>query len=359
VDKSEEWEGFFDPSRRELRGERKRARRSDRSKYKVTDRDKGGAKKALPLTGLIEGKVTQIRSHEIDVTVEDHVYLCTLKGALKFERDRLKNLVAVGDNVLFEPITAHTGSIHSILPRSSLLSRLDHLRLLKEQCVAANIDLLLITVGLTDPVLKTAVIDRYLVAARKGNLQPLILINKMDLAEQCPEEAALVQEAIRLYDSLGVRALCLSARTGEGVDELRKILAGKTAVFSGQSGTGKTCIINALTGLSLKTSSIRAIGKGAHTTSSTRLIAIPSGGWCIDTPGIRSFGIFALEQQDLVHEFSELFSQPCAFANCWHTGEKGCAVPDAIEKGTISPLRYSSYLSLLAALEEEKDRSQK
>jgi ribosome biogenesis GTPase len=357
VDQTEEWEGFFDPSRREMREERKQARRSDRSKYKVSDRTKGEARKAVPVcsSGLKEGKVTQIRSHEIDVTSEGCVYLCTLKGALKFERDRLKNLVAVGDNVLFEPITAETGSVHSILPRSSLLSRQDHLRRLKKQCVAANVDLLLITVSLAEPALKPAMIDRYLVAAKKGHLTPIVLINKMDLADQFPEEAALVQETIRLYDSLGVRSLCLSARTGEGLDELKNLLKGKVAVFSGQSGSGKTCIINALTGLSLKTGFIRAIGKGAHTTTSTRLIPIPSGGWCIDTPGVRSLGIFELEREDLAEEFAELFSQPCVFANCWHTGEKGCAVPDAVEKGEVSSLRFSSYLSLLASLEEERE----
>lgn len=350
----EEWEHHFDPSRREQRRERKIARQTDRSKYKITDKLKIEREHPQKIeTGhLLQGKVIHIRSQNIEVATKDHSVICTLKGSFKLDTSLKKNLVVVGDNVWFEPLSADTGAIHHIMPRHSVLSREEHLHRVKQQLVAANIDQVLITVCLAEPALKPSMIDRYLIAAEKGHIHPIILINKLDLKTQYPEEALLVEECLRLYSSLGITAIAFSALTGEGFDKVQEVLTDKVSVFSGQSGTGKTFIINALTGLSLKTGPIRAVGKGAHTTTSTHLLRLPFGGWCIDTPGIRSFGIFSLDKEDLKTEFSELFSQHCAFNNCWHIGEEGCAVPQAVEDGKISPFRLSSYLSLFNDLME-------
>jgi ribosome biogenesis GTPase len=352
----EDWELHFDPTRREQRRERTIAQRTDRSKYKVTDRMKMAREQPLKIEteGLFLGKVIHISSQEIEVAAKDHLFTCTLRGSFKLDRSLKKNLVIVGDNVWFEPTSPNTGYIYHILPRSSVLSREEHLHRIKQQLVAANVDQVLITVCLAQPSLKFSIIDRYLISAEKGHIHPIILINKIDLKDQYPKEALLVDECLRLYPSLGIKTIAFSALSGEGLDEVKAIMKDKVSVFSGQSGAGKSCIINALTGLSLKIGSIRAIGKGSHTTTSTNLLHLPFGGWCIDTPGIRSFGVFELKKEDLTTEFSELFTQPCAFKNCWHIGEEGCAVPKAVERGDVSSLRLSSYLSLISSIERTR-----
>lgn len=350
---TEDWEHHFEPSRREHRRARKIAKQTDRSKYKLTDQQKAGTESLrTPPEHLLQGKVIQIRSQEIEVDSNGKIFTCTLRGALKLTRSLEKNLIIVGDNVLFEPTSPSTGWIHHVNERSSVLSRQEHLHRVKQQLVAANVDQVLITVSLAEPMIRPSIIDRYLIAAKKGHSTPIILINKLDLKERYPEEGSLVDECIHLYQSLGINAVAFSAVTGEHLDDVRAILKDKVSVFSGQSGTGKTYIINKLTGLHLKTGFIRAVGKGAHTTTTTRLIPLPFGGWCVDTPGMRSFGIFSLTKEDLKEAFPELFRQPCAFTNCWHKGEYGCSVPEAIANNQISPLRLSSYLSLLKAAEE-------
>lgn len=351
VGPQEEWESHFDPTRREHRDERKRAQRADRSKFKHTDLGKEKQRTRSSETVLLTGRVTQIRSQEIIVVAEKKVYSCSLKGFLKFSKDRQKNLVTVGDAVSFEIISPGAGCIHAVLPRTSLLSREDHLHRRNQQLVVANVDQLFITVSVAEPALRTPIIDRYLIAARKGHLSPILLINKWDRLLENPGEAHVAEEVVRLYRSLGIPVLCVSAVTGEGFEQLQVAMTHKTSVFSGQSGTGKTCLVNRLTGLSMRTGMIRAVGKGCHTTTTTQLLELPFEGWVVDTPGLRSLGIFDLEKKDLKDEFCEIFSQPCEFTNCWHSGEKGCAVLKGVEEGHVSPVRFSSYLSLLASLE--------
>jgi len=352
--KDEEWEQAFSPSKREMRHERKRASRTDRSKYKKTDQKKIALPRSISKHHKL-GKVVRIRSQNIDVSIGKNLYTCSLRGVLKRERTRDKNIIVVGDNVWTLLLDEVTGVIQRVAPRTSLLCRQEHLHRKKQQLVAANIDQVIITVSLAEPICKTTIIDRYLVAAQKGNLSPLIVFNKEDLKKSYPEQLPLIKEYQRLYSDLGIRSIVLSAKTGVGMEKLKKALKGKVSVFSGQSGTGKSKIINALTGLTLRTGEVRAIGKGSHTTTFAQLLALPFGGWCVDTPGIRSFGIWELEKEDLRHTFPEIFDQPCAFANCWHIGEEGCKVSQAIEEGTVSPLRLNSYLSLLSSIKEKKD----
>jgi len=349
--KTEDWDELFSPSRREMRHERKRASKTDRSKYKKTDQKKAPAQREISPEHVL-GKVVRIRSRHIDVAIGKKMYTCSLRGTLKQERTRDKNLLVVGDNVWVLPLDETAGVIQQVAPRKTVLCRQEHLHRKKQQLVAANVDQVVITVSLAEPICKTTIIDRYLVAAKKGNLSPLIVFNKADLKEAHPKQAALIDEYQRLYSSLGISAIVVSARTGEGIDRLKEALKDKTSVLSGQSGTGKSKIINALTGLSLKTGSVRAVGKGAHTTTFAQLLPLPFGGWCVDTPGIRSFGIWDLEHQDLPLAFPEIFDQPCAFANCWHRGEEGCKVPDAVEEGAVSPFRLHSYHALLDSVEK-------
>ena len=340
----ESWDLHFAPTRRESRRERRIASRTDRSKYKKTDQEKQPKQTDVVPTG----RVRMIHGSNIEVITDSGVLSCSLKGTLKQERNRDKNLLVVGDLVAVETLSPGTGAITGVLPRTSILARQEHGRRINKQLVAANVDQLLIVVSVAEPPFREAMIDRYLIAARKGGLRPAIVINKSDLADHYPEDAARVRACLPLYRSLGVPTMLISAHTKEGWDDLLQLLANKTSVFSGPSGAGKTELANALTGSSFRTCPVRAIGKGAHTTTSSQLIPLPGvDGWFIDTPGIRSLGIFELTMSDLRLEFGELFSLGCLFRGCLHRDETGCAVPAALEEGTISPIRYVSYMRLL------------
>ena len=353
---NEDFDSLFEPTRREQRKESKAASKADRSKYKLSNLQKKEKELAPTHEKFIQGRVILIRSQAIEVATPSGVLTCTLRGTLKQERHHHKNLIIVGDLVLCEPLGNKAGVIDHVLERTSVLSRQDHLRRIKKQLVAANVDQVLITMSIGEPSLRPSIIDRYLVAAEKGNLHPSIVINKIDLLEKYPEEKELLETTISLYKQLGFSIIGVSAKTGEGMEELRSLLKDKVSVFSGQSGTGKTLLVNSLTGLSLQTQAVRAGGKGAHTTTAARLLALPFGGWCIDTPGIRSFGIWDFQQEDLMVAFPEIAEQAtqCFFKDCLHTGESGCHVAKALEEGLISPLRYSSYLSLLTSFQETK-----
>lgn len=303
---------------------------------------------------MLLGRVMSVRCQDIEVLHQKTRYICTLRGMIKKGKDLRKNLVIVGDFVHFEPSKDNCGVICEILPRQSVLCRQDHLRRLRKQLVAANVDQVIITVSLNAPLFKPSMIDRYLVAAEKGGMNPIVVINKMDLRHLYPDEHVVCQECVSLYRKIQIPAFAVSALTGEGLDDLKAAMKDKTSVFSGQSGTGKTLLVNSLTGLSLKTADVRAAGKGAHTTTFAQLLELPFGGWCVDTPGIRSFGIWELDREDIIAGFPEIFAaaRNCGFADCSHTGEDKCALPDAIEQGVVSPTRFNSYLSLLSSLQE-------
>lgn len=343
-------------TRKENRKTRKRAIEQDRSKYKKTDlgkwekQQKEEMQKKLSSRNLHRGRVLAIHPESIAVEYAGKVYSCVLRGLLKREARRMKNLVTVGDFVLFSE-----GVIALVEERRSFLARKEHLGGRKQQLIAANIDQVLITVSVADPPLKPSLIDRYIIAAYKGKMEPILVINKMDLLEEHPEERRLVLAFIELYRSLGLTVMGISAYTGEGMGALREQMRGKASVFSGQSGTGKSSIINELTGLDFMTGTIvKRTRKGAHTTTAAQLIPLAFGGWCIDTPGIRSFGVWDLTLEDLHAYFPEIEEEGrgCRYPNCSHSHEPECAVRQGVERGTISPLRYDSYLKLL---DEEHD----
>jgi ribosome biogenesis GTPase len=218
------------------------------------------------------------------------------------------------------------------------------------QLIAANIDQVFITVSCLEPTIKPSLIDRYIIAAVRGKMTPIILINKMDLLSPDSEAEKLILEIIKTYKDLGYTIIPISTVTGIGLQELTQCLEGKASVFSGQSGVGKTSLINLVTGMSLKTNKIiEKTSKGSHTTSKACLIPLENNGFCIDTPGIRSFGMWDLKKEDIQHYFKEIDAKrsKCKYFNCTHQSEPDCAVKKAVEKGKISPLRYQSYLSLM------------
>ncbi len=350
----EEEGDFF--NRKERKAQRKIASRKDRSKFKKTDSGKRErllkeqSDWKLSKKDLLRGRVLSILPEGMSVESGGVLYSCVLSGNLKQEISRTKNLLTVGDFVLFEP---DKKMIASVEQRYSVLSRQEHLRRRQEQLIAANIDQVLITVSITAPSLKPSLVDRYIIATRKGNMSPVIVINKIDLLPPEGEVVAFLDAFIKTYHDLGFPIFAVSAETGEGIETLKQHMAHKASVFSGQSGVGKSSLINAVTGLSIPTGEVvRKTQKGSHTTTTTQLIPLSFGGWCIATPGIRSFGLWDLKREDLNYYFPEIYvvSQDCKFPNCSHSHEPDCAVRKAVEAGTLSPLRYDSFLRLIEEL---------
>lgn len=347
-------EEFLARDRKESRRERKRITLKDRSKFKKSDQDQLKKREKKPPENLLRGRVLAISPEGILVDMKDILFRCTLKGSLKKEKQRIKNLVAVGDFVHIEAKGEGEGSIAFVEERKSILSRAEHHGRQKEQLIAVNIDQVLITTSIGTPVLKPSLIDRYIIAAQKGKMTPLIIVNKIDLLpEISAEERALYEFLLQTYRKLKIGVFPVSATTGAGMEALATAMEGKASVLSGQSGVGKSSLINLITGSTLAIGEIVAkTRKGSHTTTATLLIPIRGGGFCIDTPGIKSFGLWDLSQEEIQTYFSEIQEKGkrCRYPNCLHLQEPDCAVKEAVSKGKISALRFDSYCALMADL---------
>jgi ribosome biogenesis GTPase len=352
-------EEFHGNDRKLHRKDRKLAIAKDRSKYKKSDQDqlkKRAPSKLSSDENLLRGRVLSIRPEGIFVETEGNMHKCMLKGSLKLDKGLLKNLIAIGDFVHF----TEEGIILIIEERHSLLSRADNLSQRKEQLIAVNIDQVLITMSVVFPMLKPPLIDRYIIAAVKGNMQPVLIINKIDLLEngtpEAEKEKALFEEVVKTYKDLHIPVFAISTKTGEGLDALKRAMQGKSSVFSGQSGVGKSSLINAIFGTTFLTGDmVGKTNKGSHTTTVAELLPIEGGGFCIDTPGIKSFGMWDLDRNELKNYFSEMqeYAPHCRFLDCAHLEEPGCAVKEAVNEGKISLLRFESYCALMASLSEE------
>jgi ribosome biogenesis GTPase len=354
-------EYFSYEEKKSAKQHRKHIEATDRSKYKKTDQ-KMLVKQAAPVMreGLLRGRVLSIMSQGMIVSNDKKLFTCALKGILKKDKGAQKNLVAVGDFVLFEVIHDHEGVIVHVEERFSTLSRADNLLRRKEQLIAANIDQVLITVSVVHPPLKTFIVDRYIIATEKGNMKPIIVVNKVDLLEDInfPENERMFEKELLLsfidaYRKAGITVLEVSSETGFGLDELKAAMKDKASVFSGQSGVGKSSLINSVIGSSLRVGDVvDKTKKGSHTTTMAQLLPLDFGGFCIDTPGIKSFGIWNLEKGEVEAYFPEIHQMGagCKFPDCSHTHEKNCAVLEAVESQAISPLRFASYLYLLESL---------
>ena len=360
---------YFGEERKVDKAARKQASAKYRSKYKVTDQRKE-SNQPKEFKGkredYLQGRVLSIASQGIIVDIDDGILICMLRGSLKKEKTLFKNLVTVGDIVLVEKQSPTEGSIVFVDPRRTVLSRAENLTRRKEQLIAANIDQVLITVSVVAPPLKPSLIDRYIIAAQKGNMQPIIVINKVDLFNSpdidpvfLEQEINTYQELIKAYKIAGVTVIPVSVVNGEGIDKLKEVMHNKASVFSGQSGVGKSSLINEMTGGSLRTGGmVKKTNKGAHTTSTAQLLRLEFGGWCIDTPGIKSFGVWDLDYKELEQYFPEIFvkGRQCRYPDCSHLHEESCAVIAAVDQGEISHLRYESYLSLMLNSDEEHVR---
>lgn len=285
-------------------------------------------------------------------------WACTVRRVLRTLLIEQRSVVAVGDRVWYSPAGADLGALPSgvierVEPRTTSLSRREFRG--REHLLVANADQLLIISSVAQPRFKPHLIDRYLVAAGKGGLRPVVCLNKADLAEPQPddlerEDAIHLADLLREYESLGYACLCTSAVTGAGLDQLREHLRGRMTVLSGQSGVGKTSLLNALQpGLHLAVQEVSGANqKGRHTTTHARLLRLDFGGYVVDTPGIRAFDLWNVAPGELEAHFVEFVPHlpQCRFHNCLHRDEIGCAVRAAVERGEISARRYWSYLKL-------------
>ena len=216
--------------------------------------------------------------------------------------------------------------------------------------ICANVDIGAVVASADRPPFKPGLVDRYLVSFQEGGLEPLLVVNKADLVD-----AAAVVAMLAPYHGIGVASVAVSASTGQGIEELLRVLGMRTAVFSGQSGVGKSSLLNRLAGLELRTADVYgSLGKGRHTTSSSTLHRLATGGAIVDTPGIRSFGLKEPSEAALRAFFPEIFeaAESCRFADCKHIGEAGCAMPGAIAAGRVRRERLDGFRTLVEGSDE-------
>lgn len=278
---------------------------------------------------------------------------CKVKGHFRLRGIRSTNPVAVGDRVSVSEgnfITEIEDRRNYIIRKSINLSKQSHI-------IAANVDQALLVVTVSRPQISTTFVDRFLASAEAYRVPVILVFNKIDLLDD--DERHYQQMLIHLYETVGYECRVVSAETGEGVDALLPMLGGKITLLSGNSGVGKSTLINRLVpGVNLRTAEISdAHQTGQHTTTFSEMIPIGKG-WLIDTPGIKGFGTFDIEPEELTSYFREIFqfSKDCRFSNCTHTHEPGCAVLQALEDHYIAQSRYQSYLSMLNDKDESKYR---
>lgn len=293
-------------------------------------------------------------------TTDNEEVNCKIKGKFRLKSIRTTNPVAVGDHVVISRQPDGVAYITEILPRKNYIIRRASNLSKEAHIIAANLDQALLIVTLTHPTTSTTFIDRFLSTAEAYGIPTVLVINKADLLDD-EDSLELLDSVIYLYESIGYKVIKASARTGEGIDEIRAILKDKTSLLSGNSGVGKSTIINRLIpGLELRTAEISATHlTGMHTTTFSEMFELPEGGYIIDTPGVKGFGTIDYDKYEVAHFFPEIFaeSSKCRYGNCTHTHEPGCAVLKALDEHRIAQSRYASYLSILDDLNQGKYRA--
>jgi ribosome biogenesis GTPase len=290
------------------------------------------------------GRVLRVQGLHSTVQLDDgSLRRCATRRILKTLATDQRHVVAAGDRVWVRPERADEGIIERVEPRHGILSRASRGR---QHVLVTNVDQVIVVVSAAEPKLKPHLVDRYLVMAEKYEIDSVICINKVDLVD-----AADLQPLIGVYSQLGYRVLLVSAERGWNIDYLRQLLKDRQSAFAGQSGVGKSSLLNAVEpGLQLRVREVSAENeKGRHTTTTAELIPLAAGGYVFDTPGIRQFQLWDVIPQEVAGFFRDLrpYVSRCRYPNCSHNHEEPCAVKDAVADGFIDARRYESYLAML------------
>ena len=298
-----------------------------------------------PAEGLRRGTVVAMRGLYAEVDSDDRIWLCTVRRVLRTRLIKDRHPVTIGDHVHFSlkqtsEGDAFEGVIEAVEPQVGVLQRRSGRRI---HTIVANVDQVVIVTSAAQPRPKPHLVDRYIVSALAGNITPIVCLNKIDLDGGAAE-------ILERWRCLGYTTLSTSAVTGEGINEFRAILKGKETGIAGQSGVGKSSLLNVVQpGLALRTADVNPqAGKGRHTTTTAELIRLDIGGYVVDTPGIRSFDLSIIGKHELEAYFVEFIDRlaDCKYPDCTHTHEVDCAVKSAVESGEINPDRYESYITL-------------
>ncbi len=283
-------------------------------------------------------------------TDDNRKVACKVKGNFRLKGIRTTNPVAVGDIVTIDENNDGTAYITALQPRSNYIIRRASNLSKESHIIGANLDRAYLVATLSHPVTSTIFIDRFLATAEAYRVPATLIINKIDLLTT-DDDRELLKAVHYLYKSIGYPVIETSTVTREGIDQLKEDLYGQISLLSGNSGVGKSSLINAIIPeIETKTAEISDVhDTGMHTTTFSEAYPIGSGGWLIDTPGIRGFGTIDLDRNEVSHYFPDIFvvSAECRYGNCTHTHEPGCAVLKAVEDNRIARSRYTSYLSIL------------
>lgn len=311
----------------------------------VTDEGTDGvARRAVDTEACHRGRViSAIGLTSLVETEAGERFECSVRRVVRTMSRDQRNVVVTGDDVLFLPTGPKEGVIERVDPRRSTISRASQRH---EHIIVSNVDQAVIVVSADDPPLKPALIDRFLVSAEKGGVRGIVCINKCDL-----KSPVSLQPLVGLYARLGYDVVLTSASTGRGLDRLRDLLRGRETVFTGQSGVGKSSLLNVIQpDWKLKTGDVSGwTKKGTHTTRRAVLLRLDGGGWAVDTPGIRQMVLWDVRPEEVEGYFVEFrpFVARCRFPDCTHTHESGCGIKQAMADDLISPMRYESYLRII------------
>jgi len=305
------------------------------------------------LSGRRQGVVIRDEGGVVIVDLDGEEARCVVRKGFVHRARKPAKAVVVGDRVHVEA-SGEGLAVVAVDPRRSTISRSDPSRPRREQILVANIDAVLVVAAAKEPDLVPALVDRFLIAAESRGLAAGIALTKIDLAPEAPSG-----EIATLYRDLGYEVLPVSSVTGEGLDPVREFLKDRTTALLGHSGVGKSSLANALDpSLRLRVAPVHeGTGLGTHTTTTVSLLRLPWGGYLVDTPGIREFGLWDMDPRDLRHAYREMaaLAGDCRFTDCLHEHEPGCEVKKAAAAGAIAPWRYESYLRLLASLREARE----
>ena len=308
----------------------------------------------------MQGVVVKSSGSVYGVRADNGTYIdCRVKGNFRLKGIRSTNPVAVGDHVKFDMREDGTAYIIDILERKNYIVRKASNLSKQSHILAANLDLCFLVVTISHPTTATTFIDRFLASAEAYRVPVAIVFNKTDIYDDAEREE--LEYLTLLYRSIGYTCLHTSATENEGIEEMKEMMRGKVTLLAGNSGVGKSSLVNAIApDIAAKVGEIsKTHDTGMHTTTYTEMFEFMPESYIVDTPGVKGFGTYDMEVEEISHYFVEFFelSKDCKYGNCTHTHEPGCAVLEALEKGEIAPSRYQSYLSMLEDKEEGKYRA--